>query len=60
MTIIEMIPDKSEQRLGFQQITRRLPGHFRLNLGCIDGIDSLALEYDLFDRKTRRCTFSLQ
>ena len=31
--------------------TARLPGHFRVNLGCIDGIDALSLEADVFDGK---------
>ena len=25
------------------------PGHFRLNIGCIEGVDSLALFVDVFD-----------
>lgn len=29
--------------------TARKPGHFRVNLGCIDGIDPLSLEADVFD-----------
>ncbi|MCG7876029.1 MAG: GFA family protein [Candidatus Thiodiazotropha taylori] len=31
--------------------TARFPGHFRANLGCIEGIDPLSMEYDLFDGK---------
>lgn len=31
--------------------TARKPGHFRVNLGCIDGIDPFALEADVFDGK---------
>ncbi|MES9956031.1 MAG: GFA family protein [Sedimenticola sp.] len=31
--------------------TARFPGHYRVNLGCIEGIDTLALEADLFDGK---------
>lgn len=31
--------------------TARFPGHYRVNLGCIDGIDPLALEADIFDGK---------
>lgn len=29
--------------------TMRMPGHFRVNLGCIEGIDSLSLPYEVFD-----------
>lgn len=29
--------------------TARMPGHYRVNLGCIEGIDPFALEYDVFD-----------
>lgn len=29
--------------------TMRKPGHYRVNLGCVDGIDSLALPFDVFD-----------
>ncbi len=29
--------------------TLRKPGHYRVNLGCIDGIDPLSLPYDFFD-----------
>ena len=31
--------------------TARYPGKYRVNLGCIDEIDSLALNYDVFDGK---------
>jgi hypothetical protein len=27
------------------------PGHYRLNLGCIDGVDPLSLEAEIFDGK---------
>jgi hypothetical protein len=29
----------------------RAPGHMRANLGCLEGVDSLELPYDLFDGK---------
>jgi len=29
--------------------TARAPGHYRVNLGCVEGIDPFALEADLFD-----------
>lgn len=29
----------------------RFPGHYRANLACIDGIDTFALEFDVFDGK---------
>lgn len=29
--------------------TLRKPGHYRINLGCVDGIDSTSLPADLFD-----------
>ena len=29
--------------------TLRKPGHYRVNLGCIDGIDTNAIEVDVFD-----------
>jgi hypothetical protein len=29
--------------------TLRQPGHFRANLGCLEGIDPLALPIDVFD-----------
>ncbi|MEW8323321.1 MAG: GFA family protein [Candidatus Thiodiazotropha taylori] len=31
--------------------TARMPGHFRVNLGCVEGVDPFTLEYDLFDGK---------
>lgn len=31
--------------------TARMPGHFRVNLGCIEGIDTFSLEADVFDGK---------
>jgi hypothetical protein len=31
--------------------TARSPGHYRVNLGCIDGIDTFALDFDVFDGK---------
>ncbi|MBV2091644.1 MAG: GFA family protein [Candidatus Thiodiazotropha sp. (ex Ctena orbiculata)] len=31
--------------------TARMPGHFRVNLGCIEGVDPFTLEYDLFNGK---------
>jgi hypothetical protein len=32
-------------------MTFRKPGHYRVNLGCIDEVDTDALEVDLFDGK---------
>ena len=32
-------------------ITIRKPGHYRANIGCIEGIDSFSLEADVFDGK---------
>lgn len=29
----------------------RIPGHFRVNLGCIDAVDTFALEVEVFDGK---------
>jgi hypothetical protein len=29
--------------------TARAPGHYRVNLGCVEGLDPFALEADLFD-----------
>lgn len=29
--------------------TLRKPGHYRVNLGCVDGIDSFALPTEVFD-----------
>ncbi len=31
--------------------TARFPGHFRVNLGCIEGLDPLQLEVETFDGK---------
>jgi hypothetical protein len=31
--------------------TARAPGHYRVNLGCIEGIDTFALQADVFDGK---------
>ncbi|MES9871647.1 MAG: GFA family protein [Candidatus Sedimenticola sp. PURPLELP] len=31
--------------------TARFPGHYRVNLGCIDDVDALELEADIFDGK---------
>jgi hypothetical protein len=31
--------------------TSRKPGHFRVNLGCVDGVDTFALETAVFDGK---------
>ncbi len=31
--------------------TIRKPGHYRANIGCIDGIDSMALDVEVFDGK---------
>jgi hypothetical protein len=31
--------------------TARKPGHYRINLGCIDGVDPFALEAEIFDGK---------
>lgn len=31
--------------------TIRKPGHYRVNLGCIEGVDPLTLEADVFDGK---------
>lgn len=31
--------------------TARMPGHFRVNLGCIEGIDTFSLKADVFDGK---------
>jgi hypothetical protein len=31
--------------------TFRMPGHFRVNLGCVDGVDTDKVEIDLFDGK---------
>ena len=34
----------------FHQTVRK-PGHYRVNLGCIDGVDVFALDADVFDGK---------
>lgn len=34
----------------FHETARKL-GHFRANIGCIEGVDSFALEADVFDGK---------
>ncbi len=34
-------------------VTARFPGHYRVNLGCVDGIDPLALTYEVFDGRHR-------
>lgn len=31
--------------------TARAPGHCRVNLGCVDGVDPFSLEVDVFDGK---------
>ena len=31
--------------------TVRAPGHYRVNLGCLDDVDTFALEFDVFDGK---------
>jgi len=31
--------------------TARMPGHYRVNLGCIDAIDSVTMPFDVFDGK---------
>lgn len=31
--------------------TARKPGHYRANLGCIEGIDPFSLDADVFDGK---------
>ncbi|MEW8013317.1 MAG: GFA family protein [Candidatus Sedimenticola endophacoides] len=31
--------------------TARKPDHYRVNLGCVEGVDTFALECDLFDGK---------
>lgn len=31
--------------------TARFPGHYRVNLGCVDGIQITTLEADIFDGK---------
>lgn len=29
--------------------TLRKPGHYRVNIGCVDGVDSLSLPFEVFD-----------
>lgn len=31
--------------------TARVPGHYRVNLACLEGVDPFALEVDVFDGK---------
>ena len=31
--------------------TARKPGHYRVNIGCVEGIDTFMLEADVFDGK---------
>ena len=31
--------------------TARFPGHYRVNLGCIDAVDTFTLQADIFDGK---------
>ncbi|WP_018231462.1 GFA family protein [Thioalkalivibrio thiocyanodenitrificans] len=31
--------------------TARFAGHYRVNLGCVDGLDPLSLEVEIFDGK---------
>ncbi|OOG25153.1 aldehyde-activating protein [Thioalkalivibrio denitrificans] len=31
--------------------TARKAGHYRVNLGCVDGVDTFALPFDVFDGK---------
>lgn len=31
--------------------TARKPGHFRVNLGCVEGVDTFALNVEIFDGK---------
>ena len=32
--------------------TARKPGHFRVNLGCVEGVDTFSLEEGVFDGKS--------
>ena len=32
-------------------VTVRVPDHYRVNLGCVDGVDTFSLEADVFDGK---------
>ncbi len=29
--------------------TKRKPGHYRINIGCLEGIDPTSLPFDVFD-----------
>lgn len=29
--------------------TRRFPGQYRVNIGCVDGVDAFALPFEVFD-----------
>ena len=31
--------------------TARMPGHYRVNLGCIDELDTVTMPFDVFDGK---------
>ncbi len=33
--------------------TARAPGHYRVNLGCIDELDTINMPYDVFDGKNQ-------
>jgi hypothetical protein len=33
-------------------VTFRKPGHYRVNLGCIDSLDTSSMEYTVFDGKS--------
>lgn len=33
-------------------ITMRKPGHYRVNLGCVDAVDTFELPFDIFDGKS--------
>ncbi len=35
----------------FHESSRKM-GHYRVNVGCIDGLDPLSLQYDVFDGKS--------
>lgn len=32
-------------------VTARFPDHYRANLGCVEGVDTFALPFDVFDGK---------
>jgi hypothetical protein len=38
---------------GIQTFTEsaRMPGHYRVNLGCVEGVDTFAMDIELFDGK---------